>query len=182
MNAWPWSQRTGRMERPAKATPPMPGVGARLTANEFGFSYEVPVRSGRYAHPWKPALNGARLTLSYGIVDGYPPKVGEVKLSPTGVQPAIALDAGVANAAGESWICLEVMPEEDGMLIETSERRLVHTKETRSLDPKLGRCPLVQILWRGGQPFRAFEIAYYNLRYGRVMPPTGGGAVRHVFY
>ena len=48
-------------------------------------------------------------------------------------------------------------------------------------DEKIGRQPLVLILWKNQRPFRAIDVTYFNLRYERVKPAPGGGIIRHYF-
>lgn len=158
---------------------PMPGVGTRLTFSALGYSYSAGAGAGgRYLHPFKPALGGREVSLARGLVDVFEPVIGTEPIS-TGAR--LKLDPKVANERGESWVCVEVTPNADGLLDETSRVEIVHTATVRSFDPAIGREALALILWRSGRPWLAHAVVMFNLKYERVLPPPGGGPVRHLF-
>ncbi len=170
--------------RRAELPRPLPGAGTRLTANELGYAVSMDAGNARFPHPFKPALSGFRLKLSRGLInEEFEPKIGTVPIGGlTGQkQPALTLRFDVAKA-NESWICVEVEPDDQGELIATSRIEIVHTNAPRSIDPKIGRGALAQVLWRNQRPFAVFEIVDFNLRYERILPAPGGGAVRHFFF
>jgi hypothetical protein len=188
MNTWPFpSQPT-----PAAAIVPSPrmGAGTRLTSNYLGYVISASSGGETFDHPWRPALGGGRLTLRPGTVgslggDGvYEPKikVGGALVPMSGDErhgvPALVLEPGVANAAGESWAVLEVEPDSKGELVKKSRIEIVHTATPFSHTPTLGRHPLVQILWRNRRPFHVLAITHFNLRYVRKVDPIG---TRHFF-
>lgn len=70
----------------------------------------------------------------------------------------------------------------NGVIVGGTYPQIVHTNQVRSIDPLLGRCPLVLIVWQKGRPYRAIEGVYFNLRYARIIPPPASGPVRHIFY
>ena len=183
MNTWP-SPEEGRRGAASLPVRLQPGAGTLLSLNAMGASIGAQRKAGKYPHPFKPSLNALGVRLSHGLIEGYPPTIGGEPIGggPGKEPPMLRLDAAVANEAGESWVCVEVVPDKDGALTRESPRVIVHTREPRSLAMELGRCPLVQILWQKKRPWRAFEIVHFNLRYARVLPPQGAGAVRHVFY
>ncbi len=162
----------------------MPGTGVMLAANALGIGLSVRARSGSRNHPFYPLLGVRTLKLSRGLVDGlYEPKIGKVPMSGDAdhAAPALRLDPKEANEHGESWACLEVEPNAAGELTKDSRIEIVHTNAPVSRKKAVGRCPLVQILWRDGRPTRAFAIVMFNLRYVRVLPPPTGGVVSHLF-
>ena len=163
---------------------PQPGAAARVTVNAHGFAHAGVPQRGKYPHPFRPELGGRSIRFARGLInEQFEPKIKGVPMSGTDRQPApaLTLDPSVANDRGESWCCVEVEPDEHGELTAKSRIAIVHTATPRSLDPKIGRKALVQILWRKKVPFQAFEIVYFNLDYTRILPAPGGGAVRHLF-
>lgn len=175
--SWPFSPRHER--RLSAIIPrPRPGMGTRLTVNMQGVSLSAPTGGITFAHPFRPSLAGTGVTLQLGLVEGRPPTINGVSLKE---RPRLELDAKVANANGESWVCVEVHPDADGLLPAESKIEIVHTNQVRSIDQALGRGALCLILWRDRRPFRAVAIKMFNLLYERVLPPPGGGVVRHLF-
>jgi hypothetical protein len=158
---------------------PQPGHGVRLTNYEgLGYVLGAPGGGGgRYGHPWRPFLGAGGVKLSKGLVEGIEPRIGSEAMSET----VLPLEASVANDAGESWLVLEVEPNKEGRLLAAARIEVVHSRETVSFDPELGRMALTMILWKGGRPAQALPIAMFNLRYLRYQPAPGGGPVRHLF-
>lgn len=187
MNSWPFPRPVAP---PPKAPPPRPGAGTRLTSNALGYALSAIAAGASFDHPWRPGLGGLRATLRRGTVrsiggDGvYEPKIKSGgKLVPMsgedGITPAyLDLDPGVANAAGESWIALEVEPNAGGELVKTSRVEIVHTNTPISHAIPLGRHPLVLILWKKRRPIRVIPITHFHLRYARIVDPVGA---RHFF-
>lgn len=181
MNRWPFPA----LDKPARQPRPMPGRGTLLTLRRSGFLYSTVPSRGKFAHPFKPTLSGRRITLSRGLInEQFEPKINGVPIGGDATkgkaQPSLLLDPGMANAAGISWVCVEVEPDDTGDLLSTSRIEIVQTNQPRSIDPKVGRKALVQIAWAKNTP-RAFEIVMFNLVYLRVIPVPGGGAVKHLF-
>jgi hypothetical protein len=162
---------------------PRPGAGTRITVNSLGTSYSANSGGATYAHRFRPSLGPKGVQLSLGLVNGRPATIKGVPIGggPGVPQPTLTLDPTVANANGESWVCVEVHPDDNGELPLDSPIEIVHTNQIRSLDPKLGRGELCMVLWKDKRPFRVVAIAMFHLRYARVLPPAGGGAVRHLF-
>lgn len=162
---------------------PRPGVGTRLTLNSMGYSISAKSAGATYAHPWRPAMVSRGVQLAMGLVDGRQATIKGVPIggSPGVAQPTLTLDPQIANANGESYVCVEVHPDKDGSLPADSPIEVVHMNDWRSLDPNVGRAPLCLVLWKNNQPFRVVAIAMFHLRYARVLPPPGAGAVRHLF-
>ncbi len=170
---------------PPRAIKPMPGHGVRLTSNSTGFSYSINERSLVLPHPFKPLLNHDGVRFSRGLVENIEPKINGVPIGGTAteVPPLLKLAPGIANDAGESWVCVELALTDDGKLPEKNPQvTIVHHRQPVSHSRLVARCPLVMILWRDQKPFRALEIVHFNLRYVRLLPPEGAGEVRHLFY
>ena len=163
----------------ARSARPMPGVGTRLTYSEIvGYSVSAAGTGASYPHPFKPALGNNQISLSRGLIDAFEPVIHGKPIS-SGAR--LELDPNVANANGESWVCVEVVPNADGILDKDSRVEIVHTATVRSLDPQLGRAALVQVLWKAGRAWLTQEIVLFNLQYERVLPAPGHGVVRHLF-
>src|SRR5581483_4802428 len=172
------------MEQPVKQL--RPAVGSRIGINQFGFYVEGNAPAASYPHPFKPALQvgiGAAVKISRGLIlslKNIEPKINGVPISgdTKNAQPALKLDAKNLNTGTlASWVCVEAEPNADGVLDEHSRVEIVHEfSQPLVLTGKFGRAPLAMILWSAAKmPFRAFEIAYFNLRYVHVVPAPGAG-------
>lgn len=169
---------------PAKRIPgPQPGTGTRLTSNALGYAISASPGGRGFTHPFTPQLGVGWISFSIGLVEGREPTIGKVPISGAAgvIPPRLMLKPGVANADGQSWACLEVEPDADGILTPESRRELVHTNQPVSHALNLGRCPIALILWRDRRPVAAIAIVYFNLRYARHTPAPGSGAVQHFF-
>ena len=134
---------------------------------------------GRFQHPFKPFLAAGYVTFLQGTVDTFTPKIGGKPIGDPNAR--LKLEPAKVNANGESWAVLEVEPNDQGTLDEKSRIEIVQLAAVNFHDEKIGRQPLVLILWNEQRPFRAIDIAYFNLRYERVKPAPGGGIIRHFF-
>ena len=161
----------------------MPGAGTRLTANSVGTALNAPSSGPRIALAFKPSLSAAGIRFSRGYVADRMPTIQGVPIVPRDgrPQPALPLDFGIANEFGESWVCVEVHPDEKGELPPKSAIEIVHRRQPRALSKILGRAPLCLIVWREKKPVQVHQIVHFNLGYVRVLPPDGAGAVRHPF-
>ena len=182
---------------PAQPKPQL-GNGTRLTATAWGFAYGSADAGQTWAHPFRASVGVRIIRLSKGIVEGIEPKIDGVPISgdpqKRKPQPALKLDPKLQNKNGESWVCIEVepgftdQPGPDGKpqlratLDGKSRVEIVHTAEPVSHNPEIGRQPLAQLLWNGRNILRYLQIAHYNLRYLRIIPAPGGGAVYHLFF
>lgn len=164
------------------ATPvmqPRPGTGAQLTSSALGFSYAATDGVVSYRGRFRPALAAQGIRFSRGLVEGREATIGKLPLSDP--KAVLALKPGIENAQGESWACLEVVPDAEGRLLPDARREIVHSDSPVSLDPALGRCAIALILWRARRPVQAIAIIEFNLRYERLIPAPGHGPVRHFF-
>jgi hypothetical protein len=119
-------------------------------------------------------------------VDVFIPLIGEKPMvdPETGVQAPLPIDRSAVNDKGESWVMLEVTPNADGVLDPKSKIALIHTGDPSPQHKlTLGRQPITMLIWPKGSPTpsKSIAIVRFHLRYQRVLPPPGGGAVKHFF-
>lgn len=154
----------------------MPGSGTLLAATPLGHTVSAAPAGGKWNHPFKPTLYGAGLRFALGLVDGIEPTIGGVPISggPGGAkQPTLAIEAGTANAAGESWACIELQTDEKGDLAEGSAIEIVHRGEPFVSRGPVARHPVAVVLWKNGRPMRALAVTHFNLRHVAVRLPAG---------
>lgn len=174
---------TSTREPAVTAPRPQPGSGTRMTANALGVAVDAPRRGGAYRHPFQPSLGGNRISFSRGLVETFEPKIGGEKISgEDGItRPFLVLDEAVANAAGESWVCIEVTKiNAQGLIDKESKLAMVHTSQPTSLERERALCPVCLILWPQGVPVIGVEDLTANVRYERVERRVG--PPRHYFF
>lgn len=196
-----------RPPSPAPASPaprPQPGVNSLLASTPFGFVISgLPASGASFAHPWQPSLvgrDGVRLAKGIVIAEsggGLEPTITEggkvIPISGDAVKklapPTLRLDRALANAALESWVCLEVTPAKDGTLVDAKgalkegvKIEVVHASAPTLTGKDTGRHPLALIVWGKSGPARIWPITFFNLRYHRTTPAPGQGAAQHLFY
>lgn len=178
----------------AMALQPRPGANALLSQTPYGYVISGKPQSGRFAHPFKSSLQGGKVgfvRVAKGLVDIFEPVIRvdgkKVPLSgdATHLTPVLKLTPldGEARSDGsvETWVCVEVTPDEDGAVSKESLIEVVHRDSPKSNDPDVGRHPLALILWAKKEPRKLFQITYFNLRYYRTNPPEGAGIPHHFF-
>jgi hypothetical protein len=180
MNPFPFPARDTAASTQSAAPRPMPGNGTRLTTSSLGYSYSSLPGEASYPHPFKPSLSGQWISLSLGLVENREPTIGGLPLSDPLAR--LRLEPNQVNRNGESWVCVEATLNEEGVIATESRVEIVHRGEPRSLSKTVARAPLCLVLWRNQRPERVLAIVHFNLRYARVLPPPGGGAVRHLFF
>ncbi len=183
------------MKRKPESGPSVPrgGVGTQLASTPFGFVISgAPGGGGSFRHPFQvSAMGNAGVRIARGLVDGLEPRIGKVPISGEAGKnlppPVLVLDRAVANARGESWICVEVtltdegkLAAEEGGLAEGAQLVAVHRGEP-TLVGKVGRHPLAQVVWGAKGPARIFQATSFNLRHARTQPAPGQGPMRHFF-
>lgn len=183
MRTWPFPASDEMPVRPSATA--RPGHGTRLTANAAGFAYSAAPSRSVFDHPFRPALGPLGVVLRRGLIENLEPRIGKVPISGDAKrgQPVLALEAAVANARGESWVCAELVI--DGALHAPKKEtwpQIVHRNDPRSVDPLLARVALALVVWQRGRPWRVVPAVYFNLRYARVVLPPGQGPVRHLFF
>lgn len=149
----------------------------------MGFVVSGDPGTGGFNHPFSVALIGGEVTVTKGLVEGMEPAINKVPISGDAKhsQPRLKLNPSDVNEKGESWVCVEVTPYEDGKLDAKSLIEVVHRRTPFRADEKVGRHPLALILWDAEKPRSVFAVTYFNLRYYRTTPAPGGGARRHFF-
>lgn len=178
MNSIPRPPEPEPTSAPAPRT--MPGRGVRATVNEAGVAFSVPTRVARFGHPFRPMLfTSGAVSFAKGLVDLYEPKIGELRISDA--RALLKLDPMKVNKNGESFVLIEVEPNENGVLDEKSRIEIVQDADPDLHSETIGRQPVALIVFRGKTPIRAFPILFFNVRYERVEPAPGGGLVRHLF-
>ena len=107
------------------------------------------------------------------------PKIGKVPISgdAKNAQPILLLTALTLGGVtvSETWACVEVMPNNDGVMDKYSKVEVVHRNAPLSASDAVGRHPLALILWNNGRPGKVFPVTYFNLRYVRT---TGANNTR----
>lgn len=169
----------------AEAAPQMrPGAGTLLRSGPMGSSLSAAPSAQGFAHAFQGYLTGKGVKFSRGLVEAYEPQINGVPISGaidgSAPQPTLPIDASVVTEAGESWACIAVVPNAEGVLDPKSKITMVHVGNPTSTDPALGLCAVSLILWRKGRPYSLIDALYFNVRqYQRVTMPTG--PVRHLF-
>ena len=160
---------------------PMRGVGVRVRQSPQGYVHSLDRRGKGFAHPFRAALSGMRVSVERGVVEGYEPVIGSVPISgdADNARPLLELsDLG----RQETWVCVEVYPEEDNTLTKEKPPKIVHGEVPTLRSRTIGRHPLAMVVWLEGRPVQLLQITYFNLRYARInFDSTEIGVVRHFF-
>jgi hypothetical protein len=179
---------TGAGDGHAAASPPRPGAGVLLTVNPtMGFSFNAPRKSETFKHNFRPFLSALGLRISYGTVGAIEPTIGDTPASkgtPAAKgarmsQSILKLNPSEVNADGESWACVEVEPNEQGLLTAKTRVEVIHTKAPNDFTPTRAREPLVLIVWRKANPVRIEPIRQWCMQYYRIQ--ESATFYRHVF-
>lgn len=183
MTPWPFPSREA--PRLAPMPPPRPGAGARLFQNALGYGYSAPAKAPTFDHPWRPMLSGDHISFRSGRINTFEPTIDRIPLRGDDKHPApqLKLDQTLVNAAGESWVCVDVYPTDQGELTQDSKIELVQasSQSTSSHALTRGRKAICLILWTKGVPVQAIAAVHWNMTYLRVVPAPGGGSVKHFF-
>lgn len=195
--------RTHGSPVPAPAPRPQPGVNTLLASTPFGFVISGAPSGGQsFAHPWKPSLARDGVRLAKGVIfaesgHGFEPVLStggqDVPISGDAAKriapPTLRLDRAIANEQLESWVCVEVTPAKDGTLADAKGAlaegvviEVVHRNAPSLAGEKTGRQPLALIEWNSRGPARIWPITMFHLRYHRITPAPGQGAMKHLFY
>ena len=96
-------------------------------------------------------------------------------------QPTLKLDVSLVDHLKQSWICLEVTPDNDGKLDEKMATSRVEVRQWGGpikIDGPAGRTPLAMLLLVNNS-WRVLQIAMFHFRYETVQ--TSNGPRRHFF-
>lgn len=182
------STGAGAAQPGSEAATPRAGAGVLLTVNPaMGFSFNAPRKSESFRHNFRPFLSALGLRISFGTVGAIEPTIGDTpatKNTPAAKgarmsQSILKLNPSEVNADGESWACVEVEPNEQGLITAKSRVEVIHTKEPNDFTPKRAREPLVLIVWRKGNPVRIEAIRQWCMQYYRIQ--ESATFYRHVF-
>jgi hypothetical protein len=172
---------------PAGYAPPRQSPGVLLKMTPQGYT-QAPANKGggSFNHPFRPLLSGDKLRFTRGLVSGFEPTIGDGKIPISGNSknppPALQLKPeDMDEETQQSWACIEVTPDKDGVISKADQIRLVHRKTPGDFFGTVGTQPLALILWRDKKPIRAIDLVWFNLRYMSVQPAPGRGGRRHFF-
>lgn len=168
-----------------------PSSGVRVGLSHFGYYVSAAPGVANFSHPFTPRLASNSISFSAGYVNSefvpvirtdagaLVPITGDDK---NGV-PSLTLNSDdIDGDTQQSWVCLEVTPNDDGSLDKNSLIQITHRDSPTSIDEKIGRQPLALILWNNGKPLKAYPQVWFNLRYARTTPQSAGnGLPRHFF-
>jgi hypothetical protein len=162
---------------------PSAGTGSRLSLTPFGYVYSGAARTQSFNHPWRPLLGRNEIQIGRGLVEFHEPKIGEVPIGGDDKHPApsLKLDPKIATKEDESWVCVEVTPNDKGFIDNKSIIVIAHRSSPIYSAGNYGREAIVLILWKDGIARLAFPLVYFNLRYERSTPAPGQGPPRHFF-
>jgi hypothetical protein len=159
------------------------GRHTAVTASPLGFAISNATGSNAFLHPFTPSATALTVQFSLGTIAGKVPTIGGQPIGGPGViPPVLTLDPALVTKDGESWACLEVVPDPaSGQLVGDFKREIVQRNEPVSLDPALGRCPLALFYFVNRAVALTVPIVFFNLQYSRYLPPAGQGSVQHFF-
>jgi hypothetical protein len=175
-------------QKAATALQPRPGANSLLSLTPLGFTISGRRKRSSFAHPFAVHLaygrggGGVRIAngrVTLPVVGALEPviKVNGEMVPITGqdrrTPPTLRLEASVATEAQESWVCVEVVSDEDGNFDEKTVVEVVHRSAPTSNEKTVGRHPLALILWLNGKPGSIHQCTHFNLRYVRTTPSEG---------
>ena len=106
--------------QPAKAQPQLrPGANVLMGKNPLGAWFDSTPAANDFRHPFTVNAGGGSARVSRGLVIAniaVEPLIGKVPVGgdDKNPQPVLKLDPSLVDAAGHSWICVEVTPDENG--------------------------------------------------------------------
>jgi hypothetical protein len=148
-----------------------PGANVRMGRNPLGTWMEGPGGAGDFRHPFTVTASAvARVSKGLILADiAVEPLIGSVPIGGDAKrpQPTLKLSSSASNRLGESWICVEVTPDEEGKLDPEGKRSKVEVVQRESPFVTLGatgRAPLALLVYKDERP-QVFQIAMFHLRY-----------------
>jgi len=169
---------------PPQVTPPplRAGANASIGSNPLGFFVRGPRNGADWRHPFAVTVSGSKARVARGMVygndGGVEPTIKNVPVSgdEDRPQPVLALDATTVNAAGESWVCVEVTPDDEGMIGPKAKEEasvvVVQRDHPVAMKGEAGRWPLALLVYRGEQA-QVFQVTHFNLHYVTAQPADG---------
>ncbi len=159
-----------------------PGAGLLMGKNKLGMYVDAPRGSVDFRHPWLVSLAGNAVRIGRGYVlaeTAVEPRIQGVPISGDTAKaaPVLELDAELINDLKESWVCLEVTPDEEGKLGEESSVVCVQRSTPFVTVGETGRTPLAALI-REGTRWAVWQIAHFHFRYTTSTTDAGR---RHFF-
>ena len=171
-------------EQPTPSVPLRPGANVLLGSNPLGIWISGPAGGGgSFSHPFTVMVSGNMARVSRGIVFaniGLEPVIGKVPIGgdKTKRQPSLELNPSRVDKLDQSWVCVEVTPDEDGKLDPKKPPVVVQRAEPMVLRGPTARFPLALLFYKKGRA-QVFQIAMFHLRYETVLPADN--ARKHFF-
>jgi hypothetical protein len=137
-----------------------------------------------FRHPFQVTAGSADARVSPGLIlaeTGIVPVIGEVPLGGDKQRraPVLKLDASLVNERKESWVCVEVTPDDEGKvateggkLVDGAKVEVVQRAAPFVTAGTTGRAPLAMLLYGRRVP-QVFQIAMFHLRYETSQPTEG---------
>ncbi len=165
---------------PAPSAPLRAGANVRIGRNALGFWMQGPGGGEGFSHPFTVTLSGSGARVSRGLIlanIAVEPLIGKTPVSGGAgkPQPVLQLDSSLVNANGESWVCVQVKPDEEGKLDVDNKKSRVEVMQAAhpiSAGGDSGRAPLAMVVYKGGRP-QVFQIAMFHLRYETATQTNG---------
>lgn len=170
---------------PAQHAPVPPlraGHNVRLGRNPLGVWLEGPSGGADFRHPFTVHTAGNSARVSHGLVLGnivIEPWIGSKPASAPGVK--LKLSPERVNERGETWVCVEVTPREDGTL--DAEQKEATVEIVQRDHPIVtvgatGRAPLAMLVYRDGRA-ALHQVAMFHFRYETAV---SAGQRKHFFF
>lgn len=164
-------------EKPPNTPPMRAGANVLMGRNPLGMWMDGPSGKADFSHPFTVQAGGAGARVGKGLVIGnvsVEPVIGKAPIGGDGkTPPVLKLNASLVNDRGESWVCVEVTPDDDGKLDgKKAKIEVVQRDHPIALTGKTGRTPLAMLL-RKNDSWRVFQIAMFHLRYETSLPAKG---------
>lgn len=165
--------------------PLRPGSGLHLGRNPLGTWMSAAGGGGNFSHPFTVMGSGEAVMVSRGLIldagSAVEPRIGDIPLGgdKQHAAPTLQLDPARRNEQGESWVCVEVTPTEEGKL-DAEKVVVVQRAAPFIMAGETGRAPLALLLYEDDRAFpQIWQIAMFHYRYETVQPAEGKR--RHFF-
>lgn len=161
----------------APAEPPLrPSGNLHMGSNPLGMWLDVPRAGADFRHPWLVRAGSGRARVGVGYVvnemgAAEATMEGGVKLS-SRPAPFLTLDPELVNDQNESWVCVEVAPDDDGGLGEGSLVECVQRPTPYVTTGTKGRAPLALLLWVSGR-WQVWQVAFFHFFYTTTVTAEG---------
>ena len=157
-----------------------PGANVLMGRNPLGFWVEGPAGSSDFSHPFTVLVSGDYTRVSKGLVIAdiaVEPCIGSVPISgdDKNPQPTLKLDASLVDDLNQSWVCVEVTPNDKGKLDAKPKKPqvvVVQRAWPNAATGAAGRVALAQ-LFRKNDRWQVWPIAFFHYRYTTSQPAKG---------